>query len=202
MLRCTHTFSGQALYQFLTQERKCPRCGIKPYTLNPKQTTARSLLYRNQVYDAEIRSWFAKQLGLGLDIQSQMPPTNTWLCLRHVAIYWVANLGFWASREWAHWFAVECADPGIKMHDCLWTEQSIEVQVLYTLHLALLMVILAHWSVDAISLRHVARQVVAGDQVGVTFCCTENKAEAWCYVVILLVFWVCFAAWSWDVILT
>ena len=50
MFGCAHTFSGQALFHALRQERKCPRCGIKPYTLHPEQVSLQHVAQLTQVH--------------------------------------------------------------------------------------------------------------------------------------------------------
>lgn len=139
---------------------------MKPFTLHHKQIAARSLLYRNEGYDREVRTWLAEQMGIDLEEQRQMPPNNVALCLRHVVTYWLLNLGFWASRQWALWLAVNCGlDKTIGDHSCLWGQQPAQVVVLYTLHVAFAFACFAHWTVDALVLRHVAKQVVSLQKV-------------------------------------
>ena len=84
MMHCDHTFSGQALFEALRKERQCPRCGIKPYTLDANQRSSRSLLYRNNAYDTEIQAWYTGQLALDLEKKRNAPPNNTPLCVCHV----------------------------------------------------------------------------------------------------------------------
>jgi hypothetical protein len=191
---------AQALLDFLTKERKCPRCGMKPFTLNPKQVAARSLLYRNQKYDCEIHAWFAEQLGIDLEEQRRMPPNNVAVCLRHVGAYWMFNLGFWTARQWALWLAADCGlDESIGDHSCLWGHQPASTIVLYTLHLAFAFACFAHWTVDALVLRHCAKQVVALQKV--TMCGSNWRSETWSYIIVLGIFWAAFLFWSWLTLL-
>jgi len=195
MFNCDHTFSGQALLDFLQNERKCPRCMMKPYTLNPGQTAVRTLIYRNQKYDKEIDRWFLLQLGIDMETQRRMPPKNVWTCLRHVAFYFVLHLCFWSARQWALFLAVDCVGSPVRTIadiSCLWGEQPAEVAVLYTVHLALAMVIFAHWTVDLVALRNVSRQVASLQKI--TF-------EAARYCVVLGFSWVAFGLWIWMMVL-
>jgi len=197
--------SRQALLDFLQRERKCPRCHMKPYTLNPDQTAAKTLMYRNRKYEMQINQWFLAQFGIDMETQRRMPPRNVWTCLRHVAFYFVFHLSFWGARQWALWLAVDCAnDPGRSLGDmtlaCLWGEQPKVTAVLYTLHLALAMLLFAHWTVDAVALRHVSRQVASLQRV--TFWCSDSRSESWCYAVVLFLSWAAFGVWIWDTVLS
>jgi hypothetical protein len=82
---------------------------------------------------------------------------------------------------------------------CLWGEQPMEVAVLYTLHLAIAMVIFAHWAVDLLALRHVSRQVASLEKV--TLWCSDSRSESWCYAIIMFCSWAAFGTWLWVTVL-
>eukprot|EP01051_Picozoa_sp_SAG22_P005615 SAG22_NODE_338_length_12038_cov_24.655583_2_plen_561_part_00 len=203
LFSCNHTFEGEALFKALSVERKCPRCGMRPFTSDTyRQRGIKALMQKSAQVGNVVDRWYIVQ-NLAPP-SAPPPPSNVWPCLRHVLLGWFLVGGSAACRHFAFALAEGCGTAQEVLAGnstatavpppCAWDQQSAGVAWLYTCHLFLGLGAVAKWVGDGLSGRHTAVQVAGLQRL--TLLCTRGWSEAWGLVVVLGVTFLLFAGWS------
>ena len=203
LFSCNHTFEGEALFKALSVERKCPRCGMKPFTASYRQSGVKALMQKSPSVGHVVDTWYIIQ-NLAPP-SAPPPPSNVWPCLWHALLCWILVSSSIASRHLAFSMSTGC-DGGQAVLannstggtqgavECTWDKQPASVSGLYMCHVFLGLGVLVTWISDGLSGRHVALQVMHLEKL--TVLCTTNWSATWLVIGNAGITFLLFAGWQ------
>jgi hypothetical protein len=204
---CNHTFDGEALFQALSVERKCPRCGMRPYTISHRQSGIKALMIQNLSVGKIVDRWYTIQNLI--PPSAPAPPSNVWPCIRRAMCCWGVWMGSVGARLAAFALSTGCDDSQVpEQYDagtgsaalefddvtiCAWDHQSTGVAVLYLGHVFFTLVAILLWVSDGVSGYHTAYQVTELQHL--TVLCSSTCSAAWNYLIVIGFAFLAFAVW-------